>query len=448
MRFRLDRRSFLRGAGVACALPYLEAMGLGAQAPVDGYAGPRRLGFLYFPNGCSLPDEKDAENAHWRWFPSGEGRDFAFTRVLDSLEPHRDRLSVLGGLSHPKSRELLGHIAGDTWLTGGDVRGSAYRNTVSVDQVAAQALKRHTRYPSLVLSTDGGVGYKSRVSTLSFDANGRPIPAERKPREIFERYFAPTGAGGHTADERRVALLRGKKVVDLVNDEAKRLSRKLGARDRDKLGEFLDSIGAVEEQIRRDERWLDVPRAPVDASRFELDVQAKVDPTRFLRTMIDLMVLGWQTDATRVMTFQMAREDGMGFGDNFPRHAIGVAKGHHTISHDTHDGHFDEWGPLDRWYAGHFAYLLERMRATTDEHGSLLDTTALVYGSCCSTTHNARNYPLVLAGGEKLGLAHGVYRRYDESVPLANLFVSLLSAVGTPVERFADSTGALPDLTV
>jgi hypothetical protein len=160
--------------------------------------------------------------------------------------------------------------------------------------------------------------------------------------------------------------------------------------------------------------------------------------------MFDLMVLGWQTDSTRVITFMLAREDGMGFGDNFPKHAIGLNKGHHTISHDTFDGHFDEWGPFDRWFAEQFAYLVTRMRDTSDAHGPLLDSTALVYGSCCSTTHNARNYPMLVAGGSKLGLRNGSYHRFDDATPLANLFVTLLNAAGVPTERFADSSGPLP----
>jgi hypothetical protein len=439
--WQLDRRTFLRGTGVAAALPWLEAMGFRGASRREPI---RRMCFVYFPNGASMPEEHDEKWGRWRWFPHAAGSDYEFTDVLSCLEPFRSKLSLLGGLSHPLSRELLGHLAGDTWLTAGDMRGDVYKNRVSVDQVAALELKKHTRYPSLVLSTDGGVGYKSRVSTLSFDHSAHPIPAEHRQRLIFERYFAP--GGGASTEARRQSLQRGKKIVDLVLDDAKRLRGRLGAADRTKLDEFLDSVGAVEEQIRRDERWLDVPRRPVDASALALDAQADVDPTRYLRTMFDLMVLGWQTDSTRVITFMLAREDGMGFGDNFPRHAIGVHKGHHTISHDTHDGHFAEWGALDAWYAEQFAYLLGRLRATSDEHGPLLDGTALLYGSCCSTTHNARNYPLVLAGGSRLGIRHGVYRRYDDSVPLANLFVSLLNAAGAPTERFADGSGALPDL--
>ena len=142
--WHLDRRSFLRGAGVSCALPYLEAMELDVKA-LDAKE-PKRACFVYFPNGCSLPDESDEKNAHWRWFPKGEGKDFEFTKILEPLTPFKDQTAVYGGLSHPRSRELLGHLAGDTWLTGGDLRGGLYKNSISVDQLAARHLKKHTRY--------------------------------------------------------------------------------------------------------------------------------------------------------------------------------------------------------------------------------------------------------------------------------------------------------------
>lgn len=197
--WHLDRRSFLYGSGVACVLPFFEGM----EQSTKRSPAPKRLCYVYFPNGASFAPEKDKEYSQWRWFPLGEGKDYRFTKVLECLAPFRDKLSFLGGLSHPKSRRLLGHLAGDTWLTAGDVRGDQYRNTISVDQVAASVLQKHTRYPSLVLSTDGGVGYKSRVSTLSFDFNGRPIPSENRQRLIFERYFG--AGGGATTKERREA---------------------------------------------------------------------------------------------------------------------------------------------------------------------------------------------------------------------------------------------------
>lgn len=443
--WHLSRRTFLRGAGVAVTMPYLHGMEKDVEATRAGPGAgpdskPRRLVYVYFPNGCSLPKEDDEANAQWRWFPSGNGEDFQLTKVLEPLERHRDQLSVLGGLSHPKSRKLLGHLAGDTWLTGGDLRGDQYKNSVSVDQVAARALQRHTRIPSLTLSTDGGIGYKSRVSTLSFDLQGRPIPSEHRQRAIFERYFG--GQGGSTA-ERRKSLARGAKIVDLVLEDSRRLRRKLGKRDQEKMDDYLASLSRVEDQVKRNEAWLDVPMKPFSAEHLSLDPNPRTAAEDYLRATFDLIVLALQTDLTRVVTYMMGREDGMGFGDNFPKLGIGLKKGHHTISHDNK---WAEWGPFDNWYAKQYAYFLDRLRTVSDEHGPLLDRTLTLYGSCCSTTHNARNYPLALVGGKALGVRHGRYHRLNDDVPFSNLLLSTLHAAGVKGDSFSDSTGAIPGL--
>lgn len=451
--WHLDRRTFLRGVGVACMLPYLEGMSWAGQtrralAGGPGADAPRRALFVYFPNGCSLPSERDGKYRQWRWFPDGEGRDFRFTKVLEPLEPFREDLAVYGGLSHPLSRELLGHLAGDSWLTGGDLRGGLYRNRESVDQLMARHLKSHVRYPSFVLSADGGVGYKSRVSTLAFDREGRPVPSMHRQRDIFERYFAPGGGG--TTEERRRAIREGRKVVDLMLEEAKSLEQRLGENDRHKLDEFLASIAELEEQIQRDEKWLDTPLPEFDASGLSFDASAATDPGRYMRSMFDLMVLGLQVDATRVMSYMLAREDGLGIGEQWPRLTVGVNRGHHTISHDGHEGHWEQWGPYDRWYAEQFAYLLKRLRETQDEHGPLLDSTMVLYGSSCSTTHNARNYPTVLAGGRAMGVRLGEYRRYrregekEPDVAFAELLQGMLAAMGIDEPGFADAERVLP----
>ena len=439
---KFNRRTWLLGAGVTCALPALESFG-GVASMAGGEAGdPKRLCFLYFPNGCSLPGEDLEEVKQWRWFPAGEGDACEFTKVLEPIAAHREDLTVLGGLSHPKSRELLGHLAGDTWLTAGDLRGSQYVNSISADQVAARHLGRDTRYPSLVLSTDGGIGYKSRISTLSFASGGRPIPSEHRQRAIFERYFSPTG--GETTAQRRESLARGKKIVDLVSEDARSLHRRLGKRDRLKVDEYLNSLSDVEGQIERSERWLDIPMGEVDASILDFDAAADVDPQAYLRTMLDLIVLALETDMTRVITYMMAREDGMGFGENFPQLALGIKKGHHTISHDLVEGHWAEWGSYDRWLTSQFAYFLDRLRASEDPQGRrLLDSTLVLYGSACSTTHNARNYPLVLAGGKQMGVRHRTHTAMHEETNMSNLLLTMLRLAGVPGERFSDSDGDL-----
>ena len=438
--WHIDRRTFIRGMGVTCMLPFFEGMAMTSLSKFAKPVSPKRLCILYFPNGVGLPPKESIYHKNWSWFPIGEGSDYKLTKSLSPLSPYRSDMSIMGGLSHPFSRNVLGHMAGDSFLTGGDLRGE-YKNSISLDQVAAEKLSHYTRFPSLTLSTDGGVGYKSRTSTLSFNSSGKPIPSEHRQREIFERYFSPNG--GAPTHQRRKSIQQGMKIVDLVLEDSKTLKNRLGSNDKAKLDEYLTSLDQVEKQLTRNEKWLDVPMKEFDASLINLDVDPTAAPEDYVRSMMDLMILGFQTDATRVISYLMAREDGMGFGDNFPKIALGL-QGHHTISHDKATGHWEDWGRLDRWYAKQFAYFINKMKNTKDIHGSLLDNTLILYGSACSTTHNARNYPLILAGGSKMGVNHGEYTVFDEKQErLSNLYLNMLNRLDVNTESFSDSTGKL-----
>ncbi len=438
--WHIDRRTFIRGMGVTCMLPFFEGMAMTSLSKFAKPVSPKRLCILYFPNGVGLPPKESIYYKNWSWFPIGEGSDYKLTKSLSPLSPYRSDMSIMGGLSHPFSRNVLGHMAGDSFLTGGDLRGE-YKNSISLDQVAAKKLSHYTRFPSLTLSTDGGVGYKSRTSTLSFNSSGKPIPSEHRQREIFERYFSPNG--GAPTHQRRKSIQQGMKIVDLVLEDSKTLKNRLGSNDKAKLDEYLTSLDQVEKQLTRNEKWLDVPMKEFDASLINLDVDPTAAPEDYVRSMMDLMILGFQTDATRVISYLMAREDGMGFGDNFPKIALGL-QGHHTISHDKATGHWEDWGRLDRWYAKQFAYFINKMKNTKDIHGSLLDNTLILYGSACSTTHNARNYPLILAGGSKMGVNHGEYTVFDEKQErLSNLYLNMLNRLDVNTESFSDSTGKL-----
>lgn len=434
--FRLQRRSFLKGLGVAACLPYMECMADNKQKLGQRAAPPKRLAYVYTPNGVGVPGE-DSAFKEWHWFPSGEGKNYKLTNTLQSMAKHRDDISILGGLSHPKSRSLLGHIAGDTFLTGGDVR-TDYNNSISVDQFAAQIKKQATRYPSLALSADGGIGFKSRASTLSFDAGGQAIPSEHNHRNVFERYFSLDGKSA--SEERRKSLIRQKKMVDLILEDSKRLKTRLGVNDRHKLDQHLTSLNSLEEQIQRNEAWLDIPLKSVDTDYLDLMVDAKVDPQAYIRSMYDLIVLAFQLDLTEVISYMVSREDGMGLGEAYPILGVGLSKGHHAISHDKSEGHWKEWGQYDQWLVSHFSYFVDRMKNTQDEFGSLLDNTQVLYGSACSSTHNARNYPIILAGGKNMGLQHGSYTRFSSDVPMSNLFVNQLRAAGVLTDTFSDST--------
>ena len=438
--WHIDRRTFIRGMGVTCMLPFFEGMAMTSLSKFAKPVSPKRLCILYFPNGVGLPPKESIYHKNWSWFPIGEGSEYKLTKSLSPLSPYRSDMSIMGGLSHPFSRNVLGHMAGDSFLTGGDLRGE-YKNSISLDQVAAKKLSHYTRFPSLTLSTDGGVGYKSRTSTLSFNSSGKPIPSEHRQREIFERYFSPNG--GTPTHQRRKSIQQGMKIVDLVLEDSKTLKNRLGSNDKAKLDEYLTSLDQVEKQLTRNEKWLDVPMKEFDASLINLDVDPTAAPEDYVRSMMDLMILGFQTDATRVISYLMAREDGMGFGDNFPKIALGL-QGHHTISHDKATGHWEDWGRLDRWYAKQFAYFINKMKNTKDIHGSLLDNTLILYGSACSTTHNARNYPLILAGGSKMGVNHGEYTVFDEKQErLSNLYLNMLNRLDVNTESFSDSTGKL-----
>ncbi|MGJ8692945.1 MAG: DUF1552 domain-containing protein [Thalassotalea sp.] len=437
--FTLDRRSFIKGAGVVASLPYLECMAQ-SGSKVSTNVGlrttaPKRMCYISVPNGVSLPGE-NSEYKEWNWFPFGEGENYQFTNVLSSLAPFKQDISIISGLSHPRSRKLLGHIAGDTFLTGGDVRAD-YNNNISADQFAAAIKQHNTRFPSLTLSADGGVGFKSRASTLSFNARGNAIPAEHSHRLIFERYFSLNGKT--TSAERRKSLQRDQKVVDLLLEDAKRLQKKLGASDREKITQHLDSLSDLEAQIKRNEAWLDIPLANFNSDHIDLAVDAKIDPQAYIRTMFDLIVLAFQLDLTEVVSYMVSREDGMGLGDAYPKIALGLKSGHHKISHDKATGHWQEWGQYDQWLASHFSYFVERMKNTEDGFGSLLDNTQILYGSPCSTTHNARNCPLILAGGKNMGLTHGSFHKFSEDVPMTNLFVKMLQSASVPTKTFSDS---------
>jgi hypothetical protein len=431
----IDRRTLLRGLGVACALPSLEAMAARSESP-------RRLCVIYVPNGVSLPGPDHPAHREWSWFPLGAGRRFTFTRTLESLEPYRGQLTVLGGLSHPRSRDVQGHAAGDTFLTGGDVKGE-YRNSISLDQVAAVPLGRETRHACMTLSSDGGIGYKTRVSTLSFGPGGNPLPALSSPRQIFQRFCNVADAS--SGQQERLRLQAGRKVVDLVKADAQELARRLGHEDRTRLDEHLTTLAEIEARIDRAESWIGKPVKPGDSGGLRLGAML-ANPAEYIRTMYDLIVLALQTDATRVVTYMVAREDGMGMADQFPLLALGLKSGHHALSHDRNAGFFERWARYDQFQAQQFAYFLERMARIRDEHGTLLENTQVLYGSACSTTHDARNYPLILAGGQRMGLRHGQYRQFSDAVPLANLFVSMLSALNVATRSFADSNGRLDQI--
>lgn len=436
--WQMDRRTFLRGTGVTLALPLLEAMNFGrAAAAAQDAQAPKRLACIFFPNGVSLPGEDHPHHEDWHWFPLGKGKDYRFTKTLESLQPLRDSLSVIGGLSHPSGRKLPGHSVSDVFLTGSKIGSDTYTNSISVDQVYADAAGLHTRLPSLPLSTTGGIGYSGRTHTLSFTREGQPIPAEDNLRRAFNRMFGGTMESEEAA---RAALEQKKSMLDLILSHSKQVNAKLGKADRQKMEEYLNSVREIERRVERTESWLTVPKPKVDATALNLDL-TREHPTDYIRAMYDLMFLAFQTDTTRVSTYLLGTEGNDQFSDVFPK-ALGLSN-HHALSHSTdksEDG-FKNWAQWDQFLAQQLAYFLNRLRDTKEGDGNLLDRTLIFYGCSTSSTHLARNYPLILAGGRSFGFKHGAYHQFDENkYRLADLYVTMLNALGVENQRFADST--------
>lgn len=435
----LSRRAFLRGTGVSLALPFFECM----EADARQRERPRRFCAAYFPYGI-VERAKGSSAAHWNWSPEGAGRDYRLTGSLVPLEAHRSELTVLGGLSHPKGRNMGGHDTADTWLTSAELKEGHLENTVSMDQVAAARWGDLTRHSSLVLSTDGGVGEPTRSSTLSFAANGQPLPAMNRPRVVFDRLF---GLDRRSLEARRQSLDSSRSMLDLVLEHSKSVRAVLGRHDRTKLDEYLASVREIERRVDRSQQWLEIPTPSVDASGLHLEADDST-PGELIKTMYDLIFLAFQTDSTRVATYQLGNMNGAtSIAGKFPQ-LLGLSDNMHKLAHDARKS--DEGAePLGRWHlflTQQLAYFIRRLKETPEGDGSLLDSTVILYGSSNSQTHVNLNYPLLLAGGSDLGLAHGSFRQFGEDVPLSNLFVTLLGSLGTNTEAFGDSTGALTEV--
>ncbi|MEO1831064.1 MAG: DUF1552 domain-containing protein [Akkermansiaceae bacterium] len=441
--WHLNRRTFLRGIGATLALPSLECMGSEALNP-----SPKRLAAIYFPFGVSMAPA-DSGKAGWNWFPEKAGADFEFSKPLSPLESLRGDISILGGLSHPDVRKIDGHDSGDTFLTGCDLLGRDLLNVQSMDQIAASQLADKTRFSSLVMSTDGGVGEPTRSSTLSYNEHGRPIPALNQPRQIFERLF---GGGDESTARGRRRLRSAGSMLDLVLDDAKKVRSHLGQHDKEKFDEYLDSVRQVEKRVERSQAWIDLPKPELtdqDRERLKLESDSNV-PEDYVGTMYELIYLAFRTDSTRVATYQIgSMGDATSLSGKFPQ-LLGFGKNIHSLCHDWNKPNgIEPLGKWDQFLSRKFAEFLTRMRETpsnADGSKSLLDQTTILYGCSNSTTHNNRNYPLVLAGGKGLGFKHGNYHRFEESVPLSNLHLTMLKKIGITADKFADSNALVPEV--
>lgn len=431
----LNRRSVLKGiAGTSLALPVLEAMGNEVSQRV-----PKRFCALYTANGMSLP-KTDHEIDEWSWFPHTTGEGFSFGQSTAPLEPYRKQLSFLGGLHHPNGKLADPHMCSDMWLTGAPLHDPNRDrfNSVALDQVVAQHTKQYCRQPSLVLSIDAGVGFLSRTGTISYNADGRPIPAENNPRHVFDRLFR---ADRQSLESQRQRLTKQIRLVDAVLENARTLNRQLSQADRQKMDQYLTSLDEIESRLIASEKWMDVPIKQQDYSHLDLTVTSEGEPRDYYRNMFDLIALAFDADITRSVAFMLNREDGMGISDTFPL-KLGLNHTHHNLSHaGDKDGQL-EFAKYDRFLSEQMAYFLERLQEYQDVDGTVLDNSIVLFGSGASTTHNPTNLPTMVAGGEGMGLSHGVYWRREEE-RLSNLYLSILNAMDIHSESFSDSTGGL-----
>lgn len=443
----ISRRTVLRGLGTAVALPVLEAM-----RPVLSLAGeaakpaPKRLAFIYLPNGKHMAD----------WTPTAEGRDFVLPYTLEPLKPFQKDLLVLTGLTLDKARPN-GDGAGDharamaAFLTGSQPRkthGADIKAGISADQVVAERVGRHTKFASLEIGCDGSrqagncdSGYSCAYSSnLSWRTSSTPMAKEINPRLVFERLFRDGPPGEADASRAKRDQYR-RSVLDFVLDDARRLKGQLGATDQRKLDEYLSGVRDLELRIRRATEYSDAP-PPKD---FPKPAGTPKDYAEHIRLMADVLVLAFQADLTRVATFVFAND-----GSNRSYRFIGVPEGHHDLSH--HGRNKDKQAKIrqiNRFHITQLAYFLERLASKREGDKSLLDSCMVVYGSGISDgdRHNHDDLPILVAGSGGGSLTPGRHIRYPKETPLTNLYVSLIDRMGAKVERFGDSTGALAGLS-
>ena len=460
----LDRRKFLRGSGVALALPWFESFNQIASA-ASPQEKRKRLACFYLPDGVPMPLEKDPSFDDWSWFPHGAGKDFTLTKCMETLEPLKQELTVFSGLSHPAVRRVHGHANADQFLTGADTGADGdYQNSISLDQVFAEHAGKHTRHASLVMSTDGGTGSPRGAHTMSYNRNGKPIPAEHKPKRIFDMLFVKDGPDA----AQQLALSQS--ALDELMQDARSLKRSLSKHDQETLAEYLQSVRDTEVKIERSKRWLNIPLPRVDVDHLKLDITPE-DPRTFLQTMYELIYLAFKTDSTRVATYQFGRENGVCISDYLAR-AVGF-KLTHQLSHETKkpDG-YKNFGKYCRFINEELGRFATRLKNTPEPggEGNMLDHTALFFGSASSAFHLSRNYPLLLIGGRKLGFKHGQYLRYGRGneknqstsgissdsgwrgemsyteLPLSNLYLTMLHKLGVKADSFGGSSETLSEV--
>ncbi len=440
----ISRRTILHGLGATVALPLLDAMIPALTAAVNTPAKPiRRLGVVYHPNGVIYD----------KWLPKGVGADFELSPTLAGLQPFRDKLIVVTGLSMDQA-EALGDGGGDhSRACGGYLNGVHVRKSdtvveagMSMDQIAARAFERETQLSSLQLQMDENsiigscdVGYSCAYSsTISWLTPTLPLMAENNPRVVFERLF---GASDSTDPKVRAARLhQDRSILDSVTDRVKQLQRRLGAADNSRVNDYLTSLRDVERRIQKTEEQSakEVP----DVAR-PAGIPESFDDHAHL--LYDLQLLAYQSDITRVSTFMYGREQ-----SPRPYPQIGIPEPHHPVTHHQNDPEkMAKCVKIQQYHLKLFTDYLEKLRNTPDGDGSLLDHVMILYGAAISNSdrHTHGPLPTLLVGGGAGTLKGGRHLVYPEHTPLTNLQLTMLNLLGVPTEKLGDSTGQFKELS-
>lgn len=424
------------------ALPMLDCMRPLRAANND--ERPRRSVFIYLPNGVNTHDFEITD----------AGRDFKLSRILSPLEKHRQNISPVSGLYHPNAFGVA-HDATQTWLTAAK-HGPSDRNTISVDQLIAGVCGKHTRFPSLELSNQG--------LPMAVSADGITLPTEKNPAVVFQSLFSEPKGG---LEKQRRQLQRRSSMLDLVLEDANSLNGQLSHSDRSRLDQYLTAVREVEIRTQRAESWLETPRPQIEdqvASRLNRDIQLE-RLGEYLRTMYDIIALAFQTDMTRVVTFNTGNE---GTGPSVPE--IGINRDRHSLSHHNGDRELlEQLTRSDEFNVRQFAWFLDRLSEISEEGQPLIDSTVALYGSGLSygNSHGTTSLPLVVAGGKALGFRHGShidfnrkadnFKGYGQGIGLyhspvnsqahfSNLLLTLAQRMGVETDQFADSCDTVTEI--
>jgi len=431
----LPRRTFLRGAGAAIALPLLDSM-LPAQTPLrkTAAAAKSRLSCIYVPHGATMD----------KWTPATEGTGFEFTEILAPLEKLRDRVCILSNLAHAQAGGIGSDAGADharsaaVFLSGAHPEKDSIHSGPTIDQIAAERIGQDTPLPSLELAIEEvalscGSGYAcAYTNTISWKNPTTPLPMENNPQVIFEKLF---GDGGNDAD-RAARRQQSRSLLDSVMDQVASLQRDLPANDRARLSEYLEDVREIERRIRKAENQfpadLKLPDAPVGVPE-TFDEHFKI--------MYDLQVLAFRGDITRIATMMYARDTS---GAVYPQ--SGVREGFHVASHHSNArAQMDRYALINKYHVSLLAYFLDKLKATPDGDGNLLDHAMVLYGSSMSNgnQHDHDPLPIILAGGAAGQLKGGRMLQNPPHTPASNLLLAMLDKLGIQAEHHGDSTGKL-----